>query len=244
MSPTSRRDAVKKLREILEELTAVLSSGADPFAVNLREILDRLNEVLPQLSNEELPLDAEIIRYAAQIVKRQEEWVAGRTSLLALAPFIAILKLASMTKDELVRDFLGAWTPIVSLDRMTVGDLMLGMEYLGAKRLQTLQIPELPQIEYKPYEPISEDLRAALEAILAELKSTLEEMGRVPYDDFTRGDALRGYAVALALQENKASLNIDPLTEKIYIVKPREGTVESVVITFEGKRDAKNQKAG
>ena len=84
--------AEARLREILEELLAALNSP-DPFSVDLPRVLKELAELLPSLSEYGLEMDAEALYYVAELIAKQEEWVKGRSALLVLGPFVAVLLL-------------------------------------------------------------------------------------------------------------------------------------------------------
>jgi len=230
VSLTRGRRAEDRVREVLKRVVSVLESGGDPFTLDVVSLFDELREVLLELEDWGLALDAETVRRIAELIKRQEEWVEGRTSTLSLYPFLALVKLASLQPRELALEFLRAWRPVVSLDVLSLSDLFLGLEYLGTrfKPVRPVLLEEVPVFEDYALESLN--LPEVIDEAREELLKTLKDEGRVGYLDFVKGDIIKAYAVSLACSEGEASLEIDPLSGEVYVVPPREGEYESIAI--------------
>ena len=222
------------VRRVLETVVRVLESGGDPFAVDVGRLFEELREVLPELGEWGLTLDAEAVRRLAELVRKQEEWVEGKVSTLSLGPFLALVKLAALGPRELTLELLKAWRPAVSLDRMSLSDLLKGLEYLGSRGPHYPPEPEALEVPELAFEVSVPNLENVLREVREELKSALTSRGRVSYFELVRGDALRAYALSVLCSEGAASLEVEPLSGEVFVVPPRKGEYESVAVVLKG----------
>jgi len=233
--------AEARLREILEELLAALNSP-DPFSVDLPRVLKELAELLPSLSEYGLEMDAEALYYVAELIARQEEWVKGRSALLVLGPFVAMLKVLALSTKELAQELLKAWNPIVELEQVTFADILRGLEYLE-ERGKPLPLPEaaLP-LSYAGFELLEElglvagpELEEAVGEVRELLRGEFERRGYALYREVVACDSLRktylrAYAISHLATSGEVSIAMDPVSGEVYVTPPGEGEVVSIAI--------------
>lgn len=231
-----------RLRELLEELVETLRASPDPFRVRVRGLLDELASLLPKLKIEELPLDAELIYRLAEVVRRQEEWLASEASAVALGKLVAALKVHALEGRELALQLLSAWRPIVELEQVTFTDVLRAVEYMGGRRPKeafggeeesasvaarglSAELSLLPQVE----------LDAVVERVRARLDKLLEGGRAVKYAVAVRGGSsyetyLNAYALSLLSSAGEYAVVYDPLADEFYVTKGGEGEASSVAI--------------
>ncbi len=241
-----RGNARIRLRELLEELTETLRKTSDPFKINIKGILDELAEILPYLEYEDLVIDAEILSQIVEVIKEQEEWIRNRSAMLVLGPFIALLKIASLSKQELAKELAAAWHPIVELEQITWTDIMRALNYLSARKKFVFETPETERLKTVSSQDLEElglmlkfNLEELADKIEAEISEKLAKKGFVDYVEVVKGRNIlevfvKAYVVSYLATAGKFSIAYDPLKEKYYIVKPSNGEYQSVVIPLGG----------
>ncbi len=235
-----------RLRELLEELAETARRTSDPFKIDVKRVLDELAEILPMLKYEEMVLDAEILSRVVEIIKEQEDWVKNRSAMLVLGPFIALLKIASLSKQELAKELAEAWHPIVELEQITWIDVFRALNYLSARRKFALEIPEGKRVGVASSSELGElgllselDLEEEAKKLEKEIAEKLAEKGAVEYFEVVRGESLsevfvKAYVISYLATAGKYSIVYDPLREKYYIVKPSNGDYHTVVVPLRG----------
>ncbi|RLE66161.1 MAG: hypothetical protein DRJ38_02365 [Thermoprotei archaeon] len=241
-----RGNARIRLRELLEELTETLKRTSDPFKVNIKSILNELAEILPYLEYEDLIVDAEILSQIVEVIKEQEEWIRNRSAMLVLGPFIALLKIASLSKQELAKELATAWHPVVELEQITWTDVMRALNYLSARKKFVLETPETERLKTVSSQDLEElglmlklDLEKLADKIKNEILEELVERGFVEYTEVVKGKSIlevfvKAYVVSYLATAGEFSIVYDPLKERYYIVKPSNGEYQSIVIPLGG----------
>ncbi len=240
-----------RLRELLEELTESFRKASDPFKIDIKYFIEELRKILPELSDEDLIIDAEILEQLANIIKEQERWVIGRTSMLVLGPFIALLKISTLSKEELAKELAGALHPIVELEQVTWIDVLRGLNYLSTRKRYSLEELREQRVEVATEKDLKElgllariDLREIIREVEEKILRHIKHSKVIDYLDVVRDrdifrSFLRAYAVSYLATTGRISLYYNPLEEKYYIVKACEdGDYQSVVIPFGVVADA------
>lgn len=229
-----------RLRELLEELVETEKASPDPFKIRVREILEELSELLPYASIEELPLDAEVLLRLAEVVKRQEEWVRGEASTLALGKFIAMLKVKLLGERELALQLLESWRPIVELEQVTFTEIMRAVDYLGSKRKLVLDVEgsgmagTISIEEMAAMGLLSEyQLDKLLDRVRDKLRSLLSTREMVEYWEVVKGvdryeTYLNAYALSYLATLGEIDILYDPLEGEYYVAKRSSGEGESM----------------
>jgi hypothetical protein len=202
--------------------------------VDIREKLMVLKKHLPDWNVIDVMLkDSEAMQQLVAIVKLQDQWIKHRASALYIDPLLLELKIQLISRDELAESFAKCWHPIAQLDQLTAKGLEKAFVYwrelvpfserfkdqfgnygqaaglIGLEELESLSIFT------------SEEFATRLSAITKELVEKTDGK-EIDYRGFIQGKdpeetALRGYLIAFVVTEGRATLRIDPLTEKIFI---------------------------
>ncbi len=244
----------KKLEEILrliELCRSVASSSANPFEVNIREKLQILKKRLPDWKFlDELLLDSEALHQLVQIVKLQEQWLKHRASSLYIDPMLLELKLRLLSKEELADSLVKSWHPITQLDQLTPRGLERAFTYWRDLtpfserfREEFGKFGTVPgEIDYDELVGMrifsKEQFDSKLQEIHQELAEKSSETAGIDYRSFVsdkdyESTVVRAYLIAFLVTEGRATLRIDPLTEKITLfplAEPATGETSSVAI--------------
>jgi len=230
-----------KLRELLEELLETFQASPDPFKVRVRELLEELARLLPQLELSDMPLDAEIVYRLAEVVKRQEEWLASEASTLALGRLVAALKVQVLSERELALQLLSAWRPAIALEQVTFTDMLRAVEYMSGRRPRAVfegggeAVGVMGLDEAVALGVVS---RVKLEEIIEKVKrralELLEKSGTARYLDVVSGSDLyetylNAYALSLLSSAGEFDVAYDPLGDEYYVVKGGSGGEPSSV---------------
>ena len=244
-------EARVKLRELLEELTETLRKASDPFKIDIRYFIGELEKILPELTDEDLIVDAEILEQIAEVIKEQEEWVKGRSSLLVLGPFIALLKISTLSKQELAKELANAMHPIIELEQITWTDVLRALNYLSLRKrfvLEEVQGQETKIITGRKLEELGLiakiDLRKVVEEVEEEIAKKISKNKLVDYSEIIADDEplkrfFKAYAISYLATMGRISIFYNPLKEKYFIVKaPQNGEYQSIVISLEATANA------
>jgi hypothetical protein len=253
----------KRKREILLRIIELCKSveerNIDPFEVDVINLLDRLKEILPKIEErEELRLDADAVFHLSKIICKQADWIALRSSFL-LDPLLLLLKIESLSKEELAEIFLRSWHPIVELERISEKEALSAVSYW--RNLLDLD-------ERRRKEEIQERIAGSVSADelllagfstkeefflrLAKLRKEVEELKEpVDYWDFILDDSYEGtlkraYLLSFLCGYGWAELSLIPLEEKILVWLPhKEGESYSlpVSISYDEWKRRKEEKS-
>lgn len=230
-----------RLRELLEELLETLRASPDPFKVRVRELLEELAGLLPQLAPSDLPLDAEIVYRLAEVVKRQEEWLASEASTLALGRLVAALKVQVLSERELALQLLSTWRPAIALEQVTFTDMLRAVEYMGGRRPRAVfegSGEAVGVVGLDEAVALGVVSRVKLEEIIERVRERalelLEKSRAVRYFDVVRGSDtyetyLNAYALSLLSSAGEFDVAYDPLGDEYYVVKGGSGGEPSSV---------------
>ncbi|MCS7131710.1 MAG: hypothetical protein NZ934_03160 [Hadesarchaea archaeon] len=261
---SGRKVALAELLRIISLCQSVRLKGLDPFEVDVRKKLEVLRKYLPRWKAiDELLLDAEAFNELSTVIKLQGDWLKRQAAMLYVDPELVEAKLRLLEAGELARCLLVAWRPLMVLEQITPQRLQEAIDYWNAlpplrERMRMEEVAETPLGAV----PFSELLRfkfvstAELQGRIEELHRQLKErarLGKVDYWDFVVQDTYeksveRAYYVAFMVSQGLATLELDPLTEGIYL-KPLEGKAAPassmpIAFTYERWRERRPREHG
>ena len=238
VSKRPHRIAREELRRIIEFCRVVENRGLNPFTVNVNDLIAVIRSYFPSLEDpEDLSLDAEALNRIASIIKMQSEWVKRRATSLYRDPFLIEEKLRRLSMQDLAKVFLKTWHPIVELEQVTIGSLRMAMDYWESLAPLSERWSEEELLKVMTERTTREDLvrqgilrdeafLSEIEKMWKELKEAVRSEGRMDYWDFIGAESYeetirRAYLTSFLVTYGYASLEIQPLEEKIFI-KPNE----------------------
>lgn len=248
--------SLEDLIRIVEMCRAIERKGADPFEINIKAYLEKMKKYLPHWKLlDELLLDAEAINAISSIIKLQSEWIKHRSSSLYIDPIFIELKIRILDPKTIAEAFLDSWHPIVEIDQIFPQRLKNAVDYwnkllplndrwredftLGSS-IGSLEMEDLIKLKVVSLKDFDERMKE----LLKELLSKLSTNDKIDYWDFVYADTFeetleRAYIVSFILTEGYATLAIDPLEERTFIVSveeprqlPSRKTTRSLPITL------------
>ncbi len=241
---------MEKVLKIVEALRAVIGSSSDPFNVNVKEHIEALRRLLPEWKElDEILADVEAMALLSRIVELQEKWVRYQASSLYVDPLLVELKIVASTPERLAEVFAGSWHPILKIEQVSKMELMNAINYwnrllpfdkrfveeFGQQRgLASFDAKRLVEMKILT----EEELNRRFWEVYGELKPMLDLHGKVDYWKFVEGkDSNETIARAVILSHivssGLASIEVKPLEDNIFIVKPKlSKQPRSVAITI------------
>jgi hypothetical protein len=120
----------ERLERIVELCTDIENHIADPFTLNIDEIVKVVKEYFPHWKHpDELKLDAVALNHLATVIKLQSEWVKQRSTSLYTDPFLLEEKVRQISKQQMVDVFLSAWSPLVEFEQLSLHNLAQALVY-------------------------------------------------------------------------------------------------------------------
>ncbi len=229
--------AFKISREELEKIIRICENierrGLDPFTVNVRELLSRLRKMLEE--NKMLDhyiLDAETMYRIATLIALQHRWLREKAHALFVDAQMIQTRLIALDKKSIVRAFLKAWRPIISLERITIQRLRQGADHF-------LSLPPRSSVRTWGWKVTQRDvelIRGGLEAeegLSEKLKELHEELlqeyeaeGEVDYWSFIEKESFeksfeRAYLLSFLITEGYVDVRRNPLKNEIKLIPRR-----------------------
>ena len=235
----------EKLERIIEMCVAIENHAVEPFTLNVDEIIKIVREYFPNWENpDELKLDAEALHHLASVIKMQSEWVKQRSNSLYTDPFLLEEKIRQTGKEGMVDVFLGAWSPLIEFEQLSLHSLAQGLLYWEAlapmgDRWKDIDVSEVAMGSVSRDELVKQrvlgdkEFSEELECYWQELKNKTAEKGadgKIAYWNFigaaTYDETVqRAFLTSFLITYGYATLEIDRLEETIFIVpfaKPRK----------------------
>ena len=235
----------EKLERIIEMCIAIENHVVEPFTLNVDEIIKIVHEYFPNWENpDELKLDAEALHHLASVIKMQSEWVKQRSNSLYTDPFLLEEKIRQTSKQGMVDVFLGAWSPLIEFEQLSLLSLAQGLLYWNAlapmgDRWKDIDVSEVTMGSVSRGELVKQrvlgekEFSEELECYWQELKNKTEEKGvdgKIAYWDFIGSDTYdetvqRAFLTSFLITYGYATLEIDRLEETVFILpfdKPRK----------------------
>ena len=235
----------EKLERIIEMCLAIENHAVEPFTLNVDEIIKIVHEYFPNWENpDELKLDAEALHHLASVIKMQSEWVKQRSNSLYTDPFLLEEKIRQTSKQGMVDVFLGAWSPIIEFEQLSLHSIAQGLLYWDAlapmgDRWKDIDVSEVAVGSVSRDELVKQrvlgdrEFSEELECYWQELKNKTIEKGvdgKIAYWDFIFSDTYdetvqRAFLTSFLITYGYATLEIDRLEETVFILpfdKPRK----------------------
>lgn len=230
----------KELRRIIEIPESLLKRGGDPFAIDVKEALLKINQNRLSDMVRSLKLEAEALNSISKVVEAQQGWVVEALKGLRLDPELIRERIRGMRASELFKVISRHAYPAVGIQRISRERIRAALEYFGLVdpwgRRPSLGPVSRPQEEAQVELQLERELeREAMEFYNSELKGMLER-GPVQYRDVVgKGEQglRRAFYIAYLSGMGLVSVRRDPLSGETLIVKPGGGDYESVAIGLE-----------
>ncbi len=235
----------EKLERIIEMCLAIENHTVEPFTLNVDEIIKIVRDYFPNWENpDELKLDAEALHHLASVIKMQSEWVKQRSNSLYTDPFLLEEKIRQTSKQGMVDVFLGAWSPLIEFEQLSLHSLAQGLLYWNAlapmgDRWKDIDVLEVAMGSVSRGELVKQrvlgekEFSEELECYWQELKNKTFEKGvdgKIAYWNFIGSDTYdetvqRAFLTSFLITYGYATLEIDRLEETVFILpfdKPRK----------------------
>jgi hypothetical protein len=245
-----KRVGRERLQVIIEMCLAIEAHQADPFTLNIDDIIAVVKEYFPQWNNpDELKLDAEVLSHLASVVKMQSEWVKQRSTSLYTDPFLLEEKIRQTSKLGMVDVFASAWTPLVEFEQLSLHNLAQGLLYWDAlpplgDRWKDINVASVEAGQVTRDELVKQrvlgdrEFGDELVCYWQELKAKVEEKGKdgkISYWDFIGADTYeetvqRAFLTAFLVTYGYATLKIDRLEETVTILPYESPRTEALTV--------------
>jgi hypothetical protein len=235
----------EKLERIIEMCITIENHQVDPFTLNVDEIIKIVKQYFPNWENpEELKLDAVTLHHLATVIKMQSEWVKQRSNSLYTDPFLLEEKIRQIPKEGMVEVFLGAWSPLIEFEQLSLYSIAQGLLYWDAlppmgDRWKNIEVSQVSMGSISRDELVKQrvlgdrEFSEELVCYWQELKVKIAEKtlgGKIAYWDFVGGDTFEetvqhAFLTSFLVTYGYATLEIDRLEETIFIIpfdKPRK----------------------
>jgi hypothetical protein len=240
----------ERLERIVEMCVAIESHQVEPFTLDVNEIIQVVKEYFPRWEHpDELKLDAEVLHHLATVIKMQSEWVKHRSTSLYTDPFLLEEKIRGTSKEGMVDVFLGAWSPLVEFEQLSLPSLAQGLLYWDALTpiggrwkgldVSAVAIGSISRDDLVKQRVLSDkEFSEELECYWQELKVKVQEKGtngKIAYWDFIGADTYEetvqhAFLTSFLVTYGYASLEIDRLEETICILPHMEQHTEALTV--------------
>ena len=240
----------ERLERVIEMCLAIESRQVEPFTINVEEIIQIVKEYFPHWDQpDELKLDSEALHHLANVVKMQSEWVKHRSTSLYADPFLLEEKIRQTSKEGMVDVFLGAWSPLVEFEQLSLHNLAQGLMYWDAlaplgDRWKDIDVSAVSNSQISRDELIKarvlsdKEFSEELECYWQELKVKVQEKGssgKIAYWDFIGADTYeetvqRAFLTAFLITYGYATLEIDRLEETVSIIPYNKQRAEASTV--------------
>ncbi len=238
----------ERLERIIEMCNAIESHQVDPFTLNVNEIIKIVKVYFPHWDQpDELKLDAEALHHLATVIKMQSEWVKQRSNSLYTDPFLLEEKIRQTGKQQMVDVFLGAWSPVIEFEQLSLHNVAQGLLYWEAlapidQRWKDIDVSAVAMGSVSRDEMVRQrvlsdkEFSEELEAYWLELKNNVLEKGvdgKIAYWDFIGADTYeetvqRAFLTSFLVTYGYATLEIDRLEETIHILPYKKQRQEAL----------------
>jgi hypothetical protein len=245
----SKKLGKERLERIIEMCLAIETHQVDPFTLNVDEIIGIVKEYFPNWEQpDELKLDAETLSHLATVIKMQSEWVKQRSTSLYTDPFLLEEKIRQTSREGMVDVFLGAWSPLVEFEQLSLPNIAQGLLYWEAlaplgDRWKDIDVSEVATGAVSREELVKQrvlsdkEFSEELETYWQELKVTVSEKGdnqKIGYWNFIGADTYeetvqRAFLTSFLVTYGYATMEIDRLEETIFVIpyaQPRTAALD------------------
>lgn len=225
----------ERLLRIISMCVDVERKGANPFEVEVKEILDTLRKYLHSWKVlEEFILDAEALNSIASVVNLQGNWVKHRSTSLYVDPLLIEFKIKAIDVRRLVDIFVKAWHPIIEfegLSKKRVGEAVDYWNQLLPLDKRKINFPApVNNLESTTFEELlkqrlisEESFNEKLQNLWGELKKMADDRDPVPYWVFITADTYeetiyRAYMTSFLITYGYAAMEVNPLEEEAFLI--------------------------
>ena len=225
------REELEKIIQICENIE---KRGLNPFTINIRDILSKLRRMLEEnLDLDYYVLDAETMYKIATLIALQHRWLREKAQALFVDAQMIETRLLALDKKSIVRAFLKAWRPIISLEHITLQRLRQGAEHflsLPPRREERSWGWKISQkdVEFlKTSLESEEELSQKVKSLHEELLREYEAGGEVDYWSFINRGGFeknfeRAYLLSFLITEGYVDVKRNPLKGEIKLIPRRE----------------------
>mgnify|MGYP000038164168 CR=1 FL=1 len=225
------REELEKIIQICENIE---KRGLNPFTINVRDILSKLRRMLEEnLDLDYYVLDAETMYKIATLIALQHRWLREKAQALFVDAQMIETRLLALDKKSIVRAFLKAWRPIISLEHITLQRLRQGAEHflsLPPRREERSWGWKISQkdVEFlKTSLESEEELSQKVKSLHEELLREYEARGEVDYWSFINRGGFeknfeRAYLLSFLITEGYVDVKRNPLKGEIKLIPRRE----------------------
>ncbi|MFH0748855.1 MAG: hypothetical protein V1915_02900 [Candidatus Bathyarchaeota archaeon] len=223
------------LLRILSMCLDVEHKGADPFEVDVQEILITLRKYLPGWETlEDFILDVQALNSIASVVGLQGNWIKNRSTSLYLDPLLIELKIKTINIERLVDLFVKAWTPLIEFERLSQKRVNEAVDYWNQllsfdqrklnfpaplNNLGSTNVDEL----FKQRLISDKSFTEQLQNLWEELKETTRPRDQISYWVFITADTFeetiyRAYMTSFLVTYGYASMTVNPIEEEVFLI--------------------------
>jgi hypothetical protein len=248
MSSKSFKVSREELERMIQICENVEKRGLDPFTVNVRALLEKLRRLLEEGGDlEHYILDAETMYRIAALIALQHRWLRERAQSLFIDAQMVQTRLMALDSKSIVRAFLKAWRPIISLEQITIHRLRQGVEHFlslpprAGSRSLGWKVSQREVEHARGSLELEEELSEKLKQLHHELIQRYELEGEMDYWEFVRGKSFeemfeRAYLLSFLITNGYVDVRRNPLKSEIRLVPAREKSERkrpaSLVITL------------
>ena len=239
----TRRIAYEEILKIISLCEAVKTGGLNPFEVDVREKLELLRRYLPYWETlEELINDVEAFNELVTVIRLQGDSLRMQASMLYMDFELLMMKIKTLSREDLAKSFLESWRPIVALDQLTIQHIQeaidywntlpplserVGREEASLTPLKTLTLENTYRLKLLTQAEIKE----RIENLLKELKEKTNGKGKIDYWSFIMEETYektveKAYYVSFLISQGYVQLEHD-LVEGKYMLKLEFGKTGS-----------------
>ncbi|MGC8600271.1 MAG: hypothetical protein ACP5LX_04345 [Nitrososphaeria archaeon] len=230
----------EEFKKIIELPEALKKLGGDPFAVNVEELLQKINANKLKDRVKSLKYESQALNSVSIVVEKQEEWVLDALKGLKIDPQLIKEKVKQMPFKDLGLILAKHTTPTLGIKRISRERIKMAVEYLGLVEPwgKKASLGSVTRHENEYTQNIVFDKRfeeEAMEFYEKSLKEELQKSKTVPYKGFIdKFDEKLKVAFYIAYLSTVGLLSVirNPLTGETLITSPRGGEFESVAIPF------------
>lgn len=248
MSSKSFKVSREELERIIQICENIEKRGLNPFTVNVKALLEKLRGLLEEGGDlDHYILDAETMYRIAALIALQHRWLRERAQSLFIDAQMIQARLIALDNKSIVRAFLRAWRPAISLEQITIHRLRHGIEHFlslpprTGKRSLGWKISRRDVEQARGTLELGEELSEKLEKLHQELIERYRLEGEIDYWDFVRGKGFeetfeRAYLLSFLITSGYVDVKRNPLRGEIKLVPKREKSERkrpsSLVITL------------
>jgi len=234
------KDRIERIIKLCESA----EKGLNPFEIEIEKLFDILESYLPYLKSiDDLILDAESIRKLASVIYLQKDFLKEDLKKFIL-PELIKAKILLIGKEEMVKIFLNAWNPILSLEFLTEKRLEDAIKYFKNKKIESFGEREF-KIKIMNFTDFLKSRifplffsKESFERMKKEIYNELKDKGKISYWKFVKGKDfketyLRAYILSHLITEGLAIIEEKPLEGKIFIMAEKaKGEKQSIAISL------------